>query len=111
MIQGVYIFGIRCHDQDILNIVCKNKVTLLAATVECTDELAGNRTQPYGYFKMAPRQIYEEYVAARKCPYLIHFAGYQKPWVLWTVILPSIFGNMRNYHCIFRCFYERQKGV
>ena len=30
--------------------------------------------------KMAPRQIYEEYVAARKCPYLIHFAGYQKPW-------------------------------
>ena len=30
--------------------------------------------------KMAPRQLYEEYTKARKNPYLIHFAGYQKPW-------------------------------
>lgn len=30
--------------------------------------------------KMAPRDLYEEYVAARKHPYVIHFAGYQKPW-------------------------------
>lgn len=29
---------------------------------------------------MAPRQIYEAYTQARKRPYLIHFAGYQKPW-------------------------------
>ena len=30
--------------------------------------------------KMAPRELYEEYTKARKNPYLIHFAGYQKPW-------------------------------
>ncbi|MFR3285332.1 MAG: hypothetical protein ACLTR6_14240 [Clostridium fessum] len=30
--------------------------------------------------KMAPRQLYEAYTQARKRPYLIHFAGYQKPW-------------------------------
>lgn len=30
--------------------------------------------------KMAPRGLYEEYATARKQPYLVHFAGYQKPW-------------------------------
>ncbi|RGY94642.1 hypothetical protein DXA13_20490 [Clostridium sp. AM58-1XD] len=30
--------------------------------------------------KMAPRALYEEYMKARKQPYMIHFAGYQKPW-------------------------------
>ena len=30
--------------------------------------------------QMAPRALYEEYTEARKQPYIIHFAGYQKPW-------------------------------
>ena len=30
--------------------------------------------------KMAPRKLYEEYIEARRQPYMIHFAGYQKPW-------------------------------
>ena len=30
--------------------------------------------------KMAPRALYEEYMGGRKQPYMVHFAGYQKPW-------------------------------
>ena len=30
--------------------------------------------------KMSPRILYDEYMKARKEPYIIHFAGYQKPW-------------------------------
>jgi lipopolysaccharide biosynthesis glycosyltransferase len=30
--------------------------------------------------KNAPDVIYQEYLEARKEPYIIHFAGYQKPW-------------------------------
>ena len=33
-----------------------------------------------GFMKMAPRQLFEEYLEARKKPCMIHFAGYQKPW-------------------------------
>lgn len=70
----------RCHDQDILNIICKNKVTYLPQqwnTLMNWQEPGRSRMQ---ILKMAPRQLFEEYSKARKCPYLIHFAGYQKPW-------------------------------
>ena len=80
MIQMASTYSYRCHDQDVLNIVCKNKVTYLLQqwnTLMNWQEIGRSRMD---ILKMAPRQLYEEYVAARKCPYLIHFAGYQKPW-------------------------------
>ena len=80
MIQMALTHSYRCHDQDILNIVCKNKVTYLPQqwnTLMDWQEIGRSRMD---ILKMAPRQIYEAYTQARKRPYLIHFAGYQKPW-------------------------------
>lgn len=80
MIQMALTHSFRCHDQDILNIICKNKVTYLPQqwnTLMNWQEPGRSRMQ---ILKMAPRQLFEEYSKARKCPYLIHFAGYQKPW-------------------------------
>lgn len=31
--------------------------------------------------KSAPARYYREYCEARKEPYIIHYAGYQKPWI------------------------------
>lgn len=80
MIQMALTHSYRCHDQDILNIVCKNKVTYLPQqwnTLMDWQEVGRSRMD---ILKMAPRQLYEAYTQARKRPYLIHFAGYQKPW-------------------------------
>ena len=70
----------RCHDQDVLNIVCKGRVYYIPQkwnTLMDWQEPGRSRMQ---ILKMAPRGLYEEYAAARKEPYMIHFAGYQKPW-------------------------------
>lgn len=70
----------RCHDQDVLNVVCKNRVTYIPQqwnVLMSWEEPGRSRMQ---IMKMAPRALYEEYMVARKQPYMIHFAGYQKPW-------------------------------
>lgn len=80
MIQLALSHSFRCHDQDVLNIVCKNKVTYIPQqwnTLMDWQEPEASRMQ---ILKMAPRKLFEEYSIARKQPYLIHYAGYQKPW-------------------------------
>lgn len=70
----------RCHDQDVLNIICKNRVYYIPQqwnTLMSWEEQGRSRMQ---IMKMAPRTLYGEYMEARKNPYMIHFAGYQKPW-------------------------------
>ena len=70
----------RCHDQDVLNIICKNKVYYIPQqwnVLMSWEEPGRSRIQ---IMKMAPRGLYDEYMEARKKPYMIHFAGYQKPW-------------------------------
>lgn len=70
----------RCHDQDVLNVVCKNRVYYIPQrwnVLMSWQEPGRSRMQ---IMKMAPRDLYEEYMKARKQPYMIHFAGYQKPW-------------------------------
>lgn len=70
----------RCHDQDVLNMICKNNVFYIPQqwnVLMSWEETGRSRMQ---IMKMAPRMLYEEYMTARKEPYMIHFAGYQKPW-------------------------------
>jgi len=71
----------RCHDQDVLNIICKNRVYYLPQewnTLMSWSEPDGRCRMDI--LKMAYRTIYEEYLEARKHPRMVHFAGYQKPW-------------------------------
>lgn len=80
MIRLAAEHSFRCHDQDVLNIICRNKVTYIPQqwnTLMDWQEVGRSRMQ---ILKAAPRELYEEYTEARKCPYLIHYAGYQKPW-------------------------------
>ena len=70
----------RCHDQDVLNMICKDRVFYIPQqwnVLMSWEEPGRSRMQ---IMKMAPRALYGEYIKARKEPYMIHFAGYQKPW-------------------------------
>lgn len=72
---GIYKYS----DQDILNVVCKNRVTYVDMgwnmLVDC------NKERWQGVIKYAPYYILDAYEQARKDPYIIHYAGFLKPWM------------------------------
>lgn len=68
----------RYMDQDVLNRYCQGQVKYLNMQwnmlIDCD-----NYRVPY-VIKNAPSEVSEEYFKARKNPYVVHFAGHQKPW-------------------------------
>lgn len=68
----------RYQDQDVLNILCEGKIKWLSPEWNfAADEIGGYR----GYVDtFAPKNLYEEYRSAAKCPKIIHYAGNEKPW-------------------------------
>ena len=75
-------YSFRCHDQDVLNKVFKDKVLYLPQkwNVLMNWENPTNGTNRAQFLKMAPKELFYEYETARKNPLIIHYAGYQKPW-------------------------------
>lgn len=65
------------NDQDVLNYVCEGSVRYLDnrwnVMNDCADRIKN-------IFSLAPADIYEEYFVARNDPYIIHYAGKEKPW-------------------------------
>lgn len=80
MIELACSQSFRCHDQDVLNVICKNKIFYLPQQWNTLMDWKESDRSRMQILKMAPRALFGEYTAARKEPYLIHFAGYQKPW-------------------------------
>ena len=81
----------RCHDQDVLNIVCKNRVAYIPQewnTLMSWQEPGRSRMDILRY---APRDLFYEYQKARNNPKIIHFAGYQKPWQMGDCDLATYF--------------------
>ena len=68
----------RYSDQDVLNIHCQGKVKYLDMAwnmlTDCNHERVEN------VIKFAPSKIQHMYQVARKNPYIIHYAGFMKPW-------------------------------
>lgn len=72
---GIYRFS----DQDILNVVCRGRVKYLDMAWNVLSDSGNFRWQ--NVIRYAPYSIQKEYKNARKQPYLIHYAGYLKPWI------------------------------
>lgn len=71
---GIYKYS----DQDILNIVCKNRVKYLDMR---WNYLFDHKFLRYKLLVVkAPEDIRQEYEVAKKDPYVIHYAGKEKPW-------------------------------
>ena len=71
-----YIFP----DQDVLNILCENKVLYLDERWNTLINHKSIDNSRLEVARLAPHKIYNNYLKARKDPWIIHFAGYQKPW-------------------------------
>lgn len=72
---GIYRFS----DQDILNIVCKGRVKYLDMAWNMVFDCDHKRW--HSVIKYAPGYLMDEYEEARKHPYIIHYAGFLKPWM------------------------------
>lgn len=72
----------RCHDQDVFNKVFKGHVHYLPQkwNVLINWEIPLYSSNRMNFIKMAPREMYYEYMEARQDPYIIHYAGEIKPW-------------------------------
>jgi lipopolysaccharide biosynthesis glycosyltransferase len=69
-------------DQDILNFLFKGNIYYLNQKWNCLMNWVGlikNRCR-IDYLKLAPKELFNEYLEARKNPLIIHYAGNQKPW-------------------------------
>lgn len=65
------------NDQDVLNAHCEGKVTFLPWEWDVVHDLE-NRVGRI--FSQAPSKYFDEYMASRNNPKIIHYAGYIKPW-------------------------------
>lgn len=72
---GIYRFS----DQDILNIICKGQVKYLDMKWNMMFDCNHDRVK--NVIKSAPYYILDQYETARKDPYIIHYAGFLKPWM------------------------------
>ena len=66
------------NDQDVLNRYCQGRVKYIPMNwnmlIDC------NNYRVPVVIKSAAGNVCKEYILARKEPYIIHFAGFQKPW-------------------------------
>jgi lipopolysaccharide biosynthesis glycosyltransferase len=65
------------HDQDVLNHLCNGNVKYIDTAWDVLYE-AFDRAKKVG--EHAPIDIAKAYFDAKKSPYIIHYAGYPKPW-------------------------------
>ncbi len=66
------------NDQDVLNLYCEGKVKYLDMKWNLLADC--DHTRISKVISFAPNSIQNEYFEARKCPYIIHYAGFMKPW-------------------------------
>ena len=64
-------------DQDILNAFCQDRVTYLDNAWNVMNDCGGRIAN---VFSFAPAEVYDAYLAARKQPKVVHYAGFEKPW-------------------------------
>lgn len=65
-------------DQDILNAECQGRVYYLPAEWNVMHDCAGRVGK---VFSWAPNDVFDAYNASRVDPKIIHYAGFEKPWV------------------------------
>lgn len=70
----------RCHDQDVLNIICKGHVLFLPQNWNVLMNWHNNGQERMDILKMAPAEEFDNYLSVRNHPDIVHFAGFQKPW-------------------------------
>lgn len=76
------------NDQDILNSECEGRVTYLDASWNVTNDIFHRATALY---PNTPAAAYDAYLASRRNPKIVHFAGAAKPWTYGWIDLSEHF--------------------
>ena len=95
--ESEYIFD----DQDILNVYCEGRVVYLDTEWDVMNDCGGRIKT---VFSFAPAEVFDEFLIAYKNPKILHFAGFEKPWLLGGC-------DMEKYYWDYAKdtpFYERQ---
>lgn len=96
-------------DQDVMNYFFKDDVYYLDMKWNCMTDCAGQRKENIRLF--APKDIYQLYLDTRKSPYIIHYAGFLKPWdypwedfadEFWKVAKKTIFYEIILYRMMYK---------
>ncbi|MCR5664035.1 MAG: DUF4422 domain-containing protein, partial [Oscillospiraceae bacterium] len=66
-------------DQDLLNACCQGRVKLISQRWNLLMDFGGIRMNEV-IRRGAPKRIYDEYRQARRDPWIVHYAGCDKPW-------------------------------
>ncbi len=63
----------RQHDQDILNVICENRILIIDGSWDYL--------QDFGWINYLPDWLKQEYEQSAKNVKIAHFAGQRKPWI------------------------------
>ena len=69
--------GFIYNDQDSLNAECEGESISLPFDWNVMHDCGG---RVHGVFDYAPAEVFQAYLASRKAPKIVHYAGYDKPW-------------------------------
>ena len=67
------------NDQDILNAHCQGRVKYLGYEWNVMHDCGG---RVGNVFSFAPASAFDSYNASRSNPKIIHYAGFEKPWIM-----------------------------
>ena len=109
----------RYDDQDIWNLYCAGRIVQLEQRWNVIHD--NRRYRLRHVIAFAPRALTEEYRAARENPYIVHYAGDQKPWndsacdfaqVFWTVAQQTPIAGALETQCRIQSAARRSlRGV
>lgn len=92
----------RQHDQDIINILCKNRITHINPKWGLMSD--------YGNNHYLPEELYKEVLEAENNPYVIHFGGDRKPWLKSYVDYDLEFWRYAHVTAYFKWLLEKVKS-
>lgn len=88
----------RYNDQDILNRECKSRVFWLPMEFNVLANCGGRRI---AIINKAPHRVSQEYMQSRRRPHIIHYAGYEKPWLNMKSDYASEFWHYARHSAFF----------
>jgi len=88
-------------DQDILNHLCEGRVLYLDIRWNIMVDFNGIRIKEN--IRNAPKYLHDMYMEGRKNPYIVHYAGPQKPWMSPEMDMAEYFWQYARENV----FYER----
>lgn len=96
-------------DQDILNVLCENRVQYVDMRWNVMTDYAGLRVSEI--IPQAPQWLCNMYMEARRNPYIIHYAGADKPWKKPDMDMATRFWHYARLTSFYEIMLWRMTGA